>query len=182
MPTENTLPAQVLAPEASTQTSPSKAKQRATVKSSKVVAAKKRIQKPVKKVVTSQTVSTSRKSTATAKKTQAQATTPKSVKPTKQPIAKPTAPAKPKPSVKVKTVAETKFKKPKLVRDSFTIPKDEYQAIAALKIKALSLKHSVKKSEILRAGLMLISSLNDKAFLAALNKVPALKTGRPANS
>jgi len=92
------------------------------------------------------------------------------------------SPAKPSTQAKAKPVAEPKTKKPKLVRDSFTFPKDEYQAIAALKVKALGLKQSVKKSEILRAGLMLISSLNDKAFLAALNKVPALKTGRPAKS
>ena len=80
------------------------------------------------------------------------------------------------------TVIEAKLKKPKLVRDSFTFPKDEYQAIAGLKQKALGLKHNAKKSEILRAGLKLLSSLNDKAFLAALTNVPALKTGRPAKS
>jgi hypothetical protein len=68
------------------------------------------------------------------------------------------------------------------VRDSFTFPKDEYQAIAGLKQKALGLNHSVKKSEILRAGLMLLNGLNDKAFLSALAKVPALKTGRPAKA
>ena len=88
----------------------------------------------------------------------------------------------PKPNAKTTTKPVKPIKKPKLVRDSFTFPKDEYQAIAALKVKALSLKHSAKKSEILRAGLMLISSLNDKAFLVALSKVPALKTGRPSKS
>ena len=93
---------------------------------------------------------------------------------------KPTAQTKPK--VVAKPAAEQKLKKPKLVRDSFTFPKDEYQAIAGLKQKALSLQHSAKKSEILRAGLMLLNGLTDKAFLAALAKVPALKTGRPAKS
>jgi hypothetical protein len=92
------------------------------------------------------------------------------------------APAKPSPKAKpaAKPAVEAKTKKPKLVRDSFTFPKEEYQAIAALKQKALGLKHSAKKSEILRAGIKLLSSLNDKAFLAALSNVPALKTGRPA--
>lgn len=93
---------------------------------------------------------------------------------------KPTAPTKSK--VVAQPAIEQKLKKPKLVRDSFTFPKDEYQAIAGLKQKALSLQHSAKKSEILRAGLMLLNGLNDKAFLAALAKVPALKTGRPAKS
>jgi hypothetical protein len=111
---------------------------------------------------------------------------------TKKPASKtPTAPTKKtatqtKPKAKsipaVPAVTETKLKKPKLVRDSFTFPKDEYQAIAGLKQKALGLKHSAKKSEILRAGLKLLSSLNDKAFLTALANVPALKTGRPAKS
>jgi hypothetical protein len=94
--------------------------------------------------------------------------------------------ARPTPKPKSKPAQQTspdlKLKKPKLVRDSFTFPKDEYQAIAGLKQKALGLKHSAKKSEILRAGLMLLNGLSDKAFLAALTKVPALKTGRPAKS
>ena len=92
------------------------------------------------------------------------------------------APFKVKADTTAQPAAETKLKKPKLIRDSFTFPKDEYQAIAGLKQKALGLKHSAKKSEILRAGLKLLNSLNDKAFLAALTNVPALKTGRPAKS
>jgi hypothetical protein len=102
---------------------------------------------------------------------------------------KPVSPAKKASPVKAKTTqpkvkpaAEQKIKKPKLVRDSFTFPKDEYQVIAGLKQKALGLNHSIKKSEILRAGIMLLNCLNDKAFLSALSKVPALKTGRPAKS
>jgi hypothetical protein len=92
------------------------------------------------------------------------------------------APVKVKADTTAQPASETKLKKPKLIRDSFTFPKDEYQAIAGLKQKALGLKHSAKKSEILRAGLKLLNSLNDKAFLTALTNVPALKTGRPAKS
>jgi hypothetical protein len=109
-------------------------------------------------------------------------------KPTPKPAAKPAPKPAPKPTPKPRakpaqqTTPDLKLKKPKLVRDSFTFPKDEYQAIAGLKQKALGLKHSAKKSEILRAGLMLLNGLSDKAFLAALAKVPALKTGRPAKS
>ena len=106
---------------------------------------------------------------------------PKSAaKPASKPASKPAA--KPKAKPVEQAAGDLKLKKPKLVRDSFTFPKDEYQAIAGLKQKALGLKHSAKKSEILRAGLMLLNALNDKAFLAALAKVPALKTGRPAKS
>lgn len=70
-------------------------------------------------------------------------------------------------------------KKPKLVRDSFTIPKAEYAAIETLKTRAIALGTSVKKSELLRAGLMLLQALNDAGFKNALAAVPALKTGRP---
>jgi hypothetical protein len=40
---------------------------------------------------------------------------------------------------------KTSPKKPKLVRDSFTIPKNEYAAIDALKSRAIALGTSVKK-------------------------------------
>lgn len=71
-------------------------------------------------------------------------------------------------------------KKPKLVRDSFTIPKAEFAAIDTLKTRAIAMGSSVKKSELLRAGLMLLTGLSDSAFKAALTAVPTLKTGRPA--
>ncbi len=70
-------------------------------------------------------------------------------------------------------------KKPKLVRDSFTIPKSEFIAIEALKTRAIALGTSVKKSELLRAGLMVLQGLSDTAYKTALAAVPTLKTGRP---
>lgn len=73
-------------------------------------------------------------------------------------------------------------KKPKLVRDSFTIPKNEFAAIEALKARAIALGTSVKKSELLRAGLMTLQGLSDTAYKAALSAVPTLKTGRPAST
>ncbi|MFO1337976.1 MAG: hypothetical protein U1F53_07020 [Burkholderiaceae bacterium] len=69
--------------------------------------------------------------------------------------------------------------KAKLVRDSFTIPKAEYAALNELKQRATRLTQPAKKSEILRAGIALLKSLSDKAFLDALAAVPNLKTGRP---
>lgn len=73
-------------------------------------------------------------------------------------------------------------KKPKLVRDSFTIPKTEFVAIDALKTRAIALGTSVKKSELLRAGLMVLQGLSDVAYKAALTAVPTLKTGRPTGA
>ncbi len=74
---------------------------------------------------------------------------------------------------------EEKARKPKLVRDSFTIPKSEYAAIEALKTRAIAQGTSVKKSELLRAGLMLLVKADEAAFKAAIAAVPSLKTGRP---
>jgi hypothetical protein len=71
-------------------------------------------------------------------------------------------------------------KKPKLVRDSFTIPKLEYAAIDALKTRAIAQGNSVKKSELLRAGLLALQAMTDAQFKAAVAAVPQLKTGRPA--
>lgn len=113
--------------------------------------------------------------------------------------AKAAAPAKPKASPSaVKAVAaaeakkeakpakakkpaevEAKPKKAKLVRDSFTIPKDEFDVLVELKQRAQKLTHTAKKSEILRAGVRLLASQGNAAFLAALTAVPSIKTGRP---
>ena len=72
-----------------------------------------------------------------------------------------------------------KAKKPKLVRDSFTIPKAEYVVLEALKQRATKLTRPAKKSELLRAGIKALASLSDAAFLTALGQVPTIKTGRP---
>jgi len=94
--------------------------------------------------------------------------------------AAPAAPAKP-----VNVVAEAKpgkAKKPKLVRDSFTIPKAEYAVLDELKLRAAKLAHPVKKSELLRAGIKALNGLSDAALLAALKAVPSIKTGRPSKA
>jgi len=65
------------------------------------------------------------------------------------------------------------------VRDSFTIPKDEYVVIDLLKVRAGKLGQSVKKSELLRAGIKALAALSDIQFKVALSNVPTIKTGRP---
>jgi hypothetical protein len=93
----------------------------------------------------------------------------------KRKVAAAPAPAVPEPTIAAPAVKP----KHKLVRDSFTIPKTEYAVIDALKARAAQLTRPTKKSEILRAGVVLLNALGDEAFLAALNAVPSLKTGRP---
>ncbi len=86
------------------------------------------------------------------------------------------------PAKTAKTAAALTPAKPpklKLVRDSFTIPSDEYEQIGELKRRALASAHPAKKSELLRAGIKLLAGLGDAALLRALKAVPAIKTGRP---
>ena len=92
------------------------------------------------------------------------------------------APVKAAPAKPVKAVKPAKVKKPKLVRDSFTIPKDEYVVIDGLKTRAGKLGQAVKKSELLRAGVKALAAMSDIQFKAALSNVPTIKTGRPKNS
>lgn len=79
-----------------------------------------------------------------------------------------------------KTLDPSKLKH-KLVRDSFTIPKSEYAVLGELKQRAARLARPVKKSELLRAGIVALSTMTDKSLLSALDAVPSLKTGRPKN-
>ena len=80
------------------------------------------------------------------------------------------------------TSPAAKDKKVKVVRDSFTIPKNEFIQLGEMKKKSLGLGIEIKKSELIRAGLMLLGSLSDVAFKKALTNVPTLKTGRPVKS
>jgi hypothetical protein len=75
-----------------------------------------------------------------------------------------------------------KPKKPKLLRDSFTIPKAEYEVLATLKARAAKAGRPVKKSELLRAGIKALAALPDLAFVSALIAVPPLKTRRAAKA
>jgi hypothetical protein len=95
-----------------------------------------------------------------------------------KPAAKPSA----KPVAKPVVAKATKAKKPKMVRDSFTIPKPEYDVLNVLKLRAAKLGNPVKKTELIRAGVKAIAALSDAAFKQALLAVPSLKTGRPAKA
>jgi hypothetical protein len=109
-------------------------------------------------------------------------------KPLPKPLAKARAKALPKaasqppakPVVKAVTEKVPKQKKPKLVRDSFTIPKTEYSVLEDLKQRSAKIGNAAKKSELLRAGIKALAAMTDASFKAALNAVPTIKTGRPA--
>lgn len=75
-----------------------------------------------------------------------------------------------------------KEKKPKLVRDSFTIPKLEYLLLDQLKHRGGALGMAIKKSELIRAGIKALAAMPDADFQSAVKAVPTIKTGRPPNN
>lgn len=66
-------------------------------------------------------------------------------------------------------------KKAALVRDRFTFPEDEYAQLVRLKKQLDTLGVKVKKSELVRAGLLLLSSRSDEELKALLAGIPAVR-------
>ncbi|RFU48152.1 hypothetical protein [Paraburkholderia sp. DHOC27] len=101
-------------------------------------------------------------------------------------VKKPAAPKKAAASAneaatpKLKRAKKEVEKKEKVVRDSFTMPKSDYAKIATLKQKCLDAGVSVKKSEVLRAGLLLLEGASLDNLLTAIAAVETVKTGRPS--
>lgn len=97
-------------------------------------------------------------------------------KPVKKPVKKAVKAEKAAP------VAKEKVKKPKLVRDSFTMPEAEYAVLGEVKKACLKAGIEVKKSELLRVGVALIRQLDTARLQEILAALPALKAGRPKKS
>ncbi len=98
-------------------------------------------------------------------------------KPVRKGAAKPAA-ASPAPGTANEAVRE-KARKAKLVRDSFTMPEHEYEVIGQVKKACLKAGFEIKKSELLRIGVALISQLDMATLQNVLASLPQLKTGRP---
>jgi len=71
---------------------------------------------------------------------------------------------------------------PKVIRDTFSIPESDYLLLNKCKNRGIEFKCVVNKSEVVRAGLILLSSLSDEEFIKALKLVKKIKTGRPKPS
>ena len=100
-------------------------------------------------------------------------------KPVKPATTTPVAKSAAKKTAKAAKPVKEKIPKPKMERDSFTIPKAEYAQLYVLKERLAKLGAPAKKSELLRAGIMQLTALSDAALKTALSKVPTIKTGRP---
>jgi len=69
--------------------------------------------------------------------------------------------------------------RPVLVRDSFTMPEQEYAVLAEVKQACLRAGIEVKKSELLRIGVALLGQVDIATLKSVLAALPQLKTGRP---
>ena len=143
----------------------------------KIEPAKVQASKPVTKPVVEKTATTKPAVTKPV------VSKPALAKPATKPIVSQAAKVAPKKAIKAKAVKLEKEKAPKLKmeRDSFTMPKLEYAQFYVLKERLVKLGQPVKKSELLRAGIMQLTAMTDAALKAAMSKVPAIKTGRPNN-
>jgi len=159
------------APEAANAT-PKAAKTTKTTKTTKTASAAKKSARTVKTEKAARPA-VSAKPASAAKPVKA-AKPPKEAKAVKTTKAAPAAAEEKKP--------RAKKEKEKVVRDSFTMPKSDYAKIAELKQRCLDAGLSVKKSELLRAGLNLLAVSPAKRLIAAVQELEAVKTGRPAKS
>ena len=69
--------------------------------------------------------------------------------------------------------------KKKMVRDSFTMPAPDYALIGVLKSRTLASGTAVKKSELLRAGLVALAAMSPAQLIDLVSAMPEVKTGRP---
>ena len=75
-----------------------------------------------------------------------------------------------------------KPRKPKLVRDSFTMPESEYARLGEVKKACLKSGYEVRKSELLRVGVALVGQMDLTDLKDLLAALPPLKAGRPRKS
>jgi hypothetical protein len=67
----------------------------------------------------------------------------------------------------------------KVIRDSFTIPGDEYELITQIKKRCMKSGISANKSEVLRAGLAALRDMPDRELAKLFGVLTRVKTGRP---
>jgi hypothetical protein len=68
----------------------------------------------------------------------------------------------------------------RVIRDSFSLPANDYGLIGILRERALKAGVQANKSELVRTGLRVLVEMKDSEFLLAVQRVEKIKTGRPA--
>lgn len=84
-----------------------------------------------------------------------------------------------KPVAPKAAAKEAKHKHAQLVRDSFTMPEDEYGLLADAKKACLDAGFEIKKSELIRIGIALVHDLSTSRIKKAQKALQPVKTGRP---
>ena len=92
----------------------------------------------------------------------------------------------PESPAKTKTSKGAKAKKhgakiQELVRDRFTFPAEDYARLGSLKQRILLAGRKVKKSEILRAGLISLSTLDDAELLRPVEGIESSRADEQTN-
>jgi len=81
-------------------------------------------------------------------------------------------------SAEVEAPAET-LPVPRVMREAFTIPEAEHFQIEAIRAAMLTGAVAVSKSEVIRAGLLLLNECDETARRAVFERLERVKTGRP---
>lgn len=140
---------------------------------------------PVKKITTASAKSPAVKALATEGNGKSSSAVPRIAAAKAKPsIAVKMVPRKKVAAKLVKPVAETvapkeKIKKAKLVRDCFTMPEEEYVIFGKIKKACANAGMEVKKSQLLRVGLALMSKTNVSDLKTLIAGLAPLKVGRP---
>lgn len=69
--------------------------------------------------------------------------------------------------------------KERVIRDSFTLPSEDYGLIAAIRQRCLSSAINVTKSEVIRAGLHALMEITEEDLVKLMSNLEKVKTGRP---
>lgn len=86
-----------------------------------------------------------------------------------------TAVGKAKPAQSAK---EDKHKKIKMVRDSFSLTEGDYTNLISLKKKCIAAGVHVKKSELMRVGLMGLMKLSNASLIAAVKQIVVINKAK----
>lgn len=89
------------------------------------------------------------------------------------------AASKPKAALPLK---KDKPEKIKMVRDSFSMPEADYAKLIGLKKKCIAAGVHVKKSELLRLGLLQLSKLGNAALIISAKRIATVKKNKAAKA
>ena len=70
----------------------------------------------------------------------------------------------------------------RVIRDSFTLPTDDYEIITTIRERCLDNRITINKSEVIRAGLHALNKMSDEELLAVVDSLTKIKTGRPGKT